>query len=224
MKVRTGDQYKEMKREALELHGIEMEWATLFGIPTEGTGANGKAERTTGGFIYWLNTNASGNIFNYVTDSDSLWNGQDWLSGGEYWLDQQLEQIFRYGSQEKLALCGSTALLHINRLVKNSGSYEINRSTKAYGLNVREWVTPFGVINIMLHPLMTYEATTRNDMYVMEPRLIKYRYVDDTKFLRDRQPNDVDGMNDEYLTEAGYEWHHPLSMGLLRGFGSANTN
>ena len=68
-KLRTGDQYKEAKREALELHGIEMEKAFLFGIPYEGTGDNGKPERTTEGLITCLRTNNSGNVADFQLDA-----------------------------------------------------------------------------------------------------------------------------------------------------------
>lgn len=224
----TTSGYQEMKREALELHGIEMEKALLWGIRRETTGSNGEALRLTGGLDYWIRNNASSNVFNYVTDSGSLWNGQDWLAGGEYWFDEQLEKVFRYGSTEKLAVCGSTALLHINRLVKNSASYQIANKAVAYGIRVMEWNTPFGTVNILRHPLMTYEATTRNLMYVLEPRLMKYRHIAnrDTKFIKDNDSGEgaLDALNELFLTEAGYEFHHPEAMAIFSGFGEINTN
>ena len=54
-RLRTGDAYRELKREALELHSIEMEKAFLWGVRTEGTGSNGKPERTTMGLIPAIN-------------------------------------------------------------------------------------------------------------------------------------------------------------------------
>jgi hypothetical protein len=226
--------YLEMKREALELHGIGLEKSALWGIRRETTGANGKPLRFTGGLDYWIRTNASGNVFNFVTDDDTgtggagLWNGTAWRAGGEYWLDTQLEQVFRFGSTEKLAVCGSLALLHINRLVKNSASYQIANKATAYGIRVMEWNTPFGTIHIMRHPLMTYEATTRNLMYLLEPRLMKYRHVAnrDTKFIKDTDSGEgaKDGKDELFLTECGYEFHHPNAMAILSGFGGTNTN
>src|SRR5690606_9085689 len=50
-RLRTGDAYKELKRETLEYHMIEMEKAFLWGVKTSNTGANGKPERTTMGLI-----------------------------------------------------------------------------------------------------------------------------------------------------------------------------
>ena len=58
-RLRTGDPYKEMKREALELHSIELEKAFFFGVSSENTGSNGKPERTTQGCIDFISTNAA---------------------------------------------------------------------------------------------------------------------------------------------------------------------
>ena len=122
-KLRTNPQaYQKLKMQSLKYHMLEMEKAFLFGIPTSGIGDNGKPERTTLGLIpairggYAGHGGTAGTVSNYATESN--WSGMSWLAGGEDWLDTQLEIIFRYGAEEKLALCGSGALMAINKLVK----------------------------------------------------------------------------------------------------------
>ncbi|KKL19948.1 hypothetical protein LCGC14_2460340 [marine sediment metagenome] len=105
-KLRTGDAYKEAKREALQLHSIEMEKAFLWGIRTENTGDNSKPERTTWGLIDFIRTaNTSGLTEGVTSDftTEADFNDTAWIDGGEEWLDIQLEQIFRYGSDERMA-------------------------------------------------------------------------------------------------------------------------
>lgn len=232
--LRTGDQKKEAQREALQMHSVEMEKSFMLGIPTEKTGSNGKPIRTTLGLIpairggYTGHGGDAGTVTDYISDSD--YSGQSWLQGGEHWLDTQLEIMFRYGSQDRLAFCGSGTLLAINRLVKNSGSYEISSKTVDYGLKVREWITPMGVINLMTHPLMSLEPTLRNSMIAFEPSGLRFRYITDTTFRKaqditkkDAEWTDRDGIKEEYLTEAGLEYHHPIGWGYFTGLGSDNT-
>jgi len=224
-RLRTGDQYIEAKREALELHSCEIEKAYLWGIRSEVVGDNGKPERTTGGLIRSVIDN-SGNVSNYVSDSD--YSGQSWLTGGEDWIDAYCEQLFRYGSQERMAFAGSGTILAINKLVKEYGNYEFTTSTESYGIKVKNWVTPFGEIKIKIHPLFSYEASNRNCMVIFDPKDLKYRYIDDTKFYADPDKqntgrNRIDGTDEEYLTEAGLEFHHPVKTAYLTGFGSDNT-
>lgn len=219
-RLRTGDAYKEAKREALELHSIEMEKAFLWGIMTENTGSNNKPERTTRGLINVIKTYASSNVSDYTVDHS----GSTWLSNGEDWIDEKLEVMFRYGSTEKLAFCGSGALLGIHRLVKNSGQFQISEKTTAYGIKVLEWVTPFGSIYMKTHPLFSYEATNRNMMVIFEPANLKQRYITDTTFYPDKDKqntghNHYDGTKEEFLTEIGLEFHFPTGWGILNNVG-----
>ena len=59
----------------------------------------------------------------------------------------------------------------------------------------------------------------------MEPKDIKTRTIQDTMFKNDESYKKggwttVDGINEEFLSELGLEWHHPIGWGYLRGFGS----
>lgn len=213
-KLRTGDHVKQAKKEALELHSIELEKAFIFGIKSSNTGANGKPERTTGGIKSFLSSNKS----DYTQQSGTA----TWLAGGEEWLDNMFEQIFRYGKSDKLALCGSGALLGINRLAKQNGTFELTSVKQSYGVKVLEWLTPFGVVHLKTHPLFNYEATLRNSMLIVEPENLNYRYIDDTTYKPNIQANDLDGEKSEYITECGLELHYEQTHAWLDGVGQNN--
>lgn len=234
-KLRTNPQaYQELKREILELHSIEMEKAFLWSVPTESTGDNGKKERTTLGIIPAIKGGYTGQGGSAGTTSyypsESSWSGETWLQGGEDWLDTQLEAIFRYGKQQKLAICGDQALMAINKLIKNSGDHSFTPTTAAYGIKVREWHTPLGTINLMTHPLFNYETTNRKSMVIIEPENLRYRPIKnrDTKFYKDDLKKNTgwtmrDGLKEEFRTEAGLEYHFPIAWGYLTGLGDDNT-
>jgi len=59
---------------------------------------------------------------------------------------------------------------------------------------------------------------------------MRYRYVRnrDTRFIEDprdnrNRNNSRDGTEEEYITEAGYEFHHPDTWGYLTGFNLDGT-
>jgi hypothetical protein len=214
-RLRTGDQVAEAKRECLELHGIEMEKALILGKLALRTGSNGKPERYTNGIRAQITTNKS----NYTKQAGV----GNWVDGGDEWLDNILEQIFRYGSNEKMALCGSGAILGINKLAKAKGTFNMTAKTMDYGIQVVEVVTAFGTMYMKNHPLFTYEPTLRNSMLICEPRFFKYRYVDDTKYKPETQANNIDGKQSEYLTEAGLELHFEQAHGWLDGVGQNSS-
>jgi hypothetical protein len=61
----------------------------------------------------------------------------------------------------------------------------------------------------MNHPLMSNDASWRKDAIVLDVAKLTYRYMDDTRFLRNRQSPGDDASKDEWLTEAGLEVHFP---------------
>lgn len=228
--LRTGDDYQKAKRECLEMNSIEMELAFLWGIMTERIGDNGKPERTTQGVINFIRNNAPGNVDDYTLNP--IYAGQAWTVGGETWLKAMLEQIFRYGAEDKLCLCGSGALLGIDALAQTSGQINLAPAQKTYGMQIKTWITPFGTIHMKTHPLFSFDATTRNMMVILEPKELEYKFIQDTTFYGESSAKQhpegyghrrIDGTEEEYLTECGLEFGFPLKCGILNGVGLNNT-
>ena len=229
-KLRTPEQRQKAKSEALEMHSWEMELAFLWGIRTQNTGDNGKPERTTMGVINFIRQYAAANCDDYSLNA--TYSGQAWTTGGELWLKNMLEQIFRFGANEKLCLCGSGFLLGIDRLATAGANVVVQPGQKMYGMEITKWLTPFGNIYMKTHPLFSYDATTRNMGILLEPKELTYRYIDDTTFYGENNSKDhsfgygqrrVDGINEEFLTEAGLEFGLAQKCALLNGVGLNNV-
>jgi len=229
--LRTGDSYQKAKAECLEMHSWEMELALLWGIRTQNTGDNGKPERTTGGVIPGIRELAPLNCDDYSLNP--AYAGINWnaAGGGGTWLRAYLEQIFRYGSNDKLALVGSGALLGIEALAMAEGQMNISTGQKVYGMEITEWKTPFGSIKMKTHPLFSHDVTTRNMMVLLEPRELEFKYITDTTFYGEgtatQHPSGygarrIDGLNEEYLTEGGLEFGLPQKCAVLNGVGLDN--
>ena len=228
-KLRTPQQRQKAKAEALEMHSWEMELAFLWGIRTENIGDNGKPERTTMGVINFIRQYAAANCDDYTLNA--TYAGQTWAAGGETWLKNMLERIFRYGASEKLVLCGSGFLLGLDALANAGAQVNVQPGQKVYGMEITKWLTPFGTVNLKTHPLFSYDATTRNMGVVLEPKELSYRYIDDTTFYGESSQKQhsegygqrrVDGINEEFLTEAGLEFGLPQKCGVLNGVGLDN--
>jgi len=229
-KLRTPEQRQKAKSEALEMHSWEMELAFLWGIRTSNIGDNGKPERTTMGVINFIRQYAAANCDDYSLNA--TYSGQAWTAGGETWLKNMLEQIFRFGANEKLCLCGSGFLLGIDRLATAGANVNVQPGQKMYGMEITKWLTPFGNIYMKTHPLFSYDATTRNMGILLEPKELTYRYIDDTTFYGENNSKDhsfgygqrrVDGINEEFLTEAGLEFGLAQKCALLNGVGLNNV-
>jgi hypothetical protein len=223
-KLRTGDAYKEAKRECLELHSIEMEKSAIWGIRSTGTGANGKPENTAGGMLWFTRTNASDNVNSYRLNTS--YTGQKWLAGGEDWLDYYLSIFFRYAPSDKaIAICGDGAMLGIQRLAKNGGSLQLTPATKSYGIAVTNWLSAFGSIPLKTHPLFSHMASTRNSMIIYCPQNVRFQPLQtrDTKFETDQAEKGVDAKVEGFLTEGTFEFRFPNQFMYLEGVGLDNA-
>jgi hypothetical protein len=204
--LRTGAPYKDMKKEALDQHTIDMERAFIWGVRNEDTSGT-EPKRSTGGIMSFISTNSTT------------------VSGGNLTysaLGTFLKGLFAKGSGEKLCLCGNQFLLVLNNMAEARGDMNLSQGEKVYGIAVTKWITPFGTVYIKNHPLFN-EVTSHGKMGLfIEPRNIIYRYLSgngvnrNTKFLTDREANDEDSTEDEFLTECGLEVQHEATHGVLK--------
>lgn len=190
--------YREAKREALSLHSIEMEKAFIFGNAVETTGPRGKPMRMTGGILSFLTTNiGDGTGGNFSVDGTLT----------EDALDILMESVFRYGSTEKLALCGSTFVRTVTKFGKNATVNMVPRDT-TYGMKIMEYLTPSGTLMLKQHPLFNQHPEWKKNALILDVKNLKSRPLDDTMFIKNRQENGEDASMDEFLTEAGLEiWY-----------------
>lgn len=226
-RLRTGDPFAEKRRENLELHGIQIEKAFLFGVRDEWIGDNGKPERATGGLEWFIKEHVPENVMDYTQDTGFAGKEWDHATGGKYWLDESLERLFRYGGDSRVAFAGGGAILGINRLAETFGTINMQTRDAAYGIAVLEWITPFGTLYLKRHPLFNLYPSMRHSMMLFEAENLKERYIDQTTLFKDKDEksggfNKYDGTKEEYLTETGLEFHHPKTAALFHNVGLDN--
>lgn len=203
-RLRTKPQKQEAKRECLELHSLSLEKAFWFGMRSEGT-LNGKPITTTGGVDSFIHSD------NKLT-----------FENGEVSLDRLediMKRVFDYGSNEKVAFLGNTALLAIGKAVRKNSTYNIQGGLTEYGMKVTRLVSPFGELVMKTHPLFnqisadtgaSYYALD-STMYILDAKNLKYRYFsgDDMRYETKLEIPGIDGYKEGYLSDCGLEVHHP---------------
>ena len=80
-------------------------------------------------------------------------------------------------------------------------------SDQTYGMAIVRYVSPFGNLMLINHPLLSHDAVLRQDIWGIDVEKLTFRYVDDTTLLKNRQNPGDDASKDEWLTEAGLEVH-----------------
>jgi hypothetical protein len=228
-KLRTRDSLQSLRQEQLMLHGLDIERALLWGErseTTEGT-ESGEPERTFRGIIPWIQNDASQNCFSFYDDVGDF-AGKAWADAGVDAIEQQLEHLFQYGSQEKLCVCGTGLLRGINQVARLWGTNNTTTGQTSFGLKVTRWETPYGAIYFKTHPLFARNETDRWSGVFLEPQNLVMRVLTDTMLVNQNgEPiigdDGYDGTLEEYIAELGLELHFPETFAYWTGIGLNNA-
>jgi hypothetical protein len=146
-------------------------------------------------------------------------------------LEEYMYNAFKYGDSEKMGFCGNRAMLTIQQICRKNSEFQLISGQKEYGMNVSRLTCPFGSIVLKTHPLFNQlvgGTTGGSPYYGMESWLFilnmadfVYRYIDDTKYTTDLELPGTDGKKAGFLTEAGFEIHHPTNHYLIKSLHAA---
>lgn len=193
--LRTGDKEQEQLTKALKLHMSDIERAMFFGRRHEKNGSTATPTRFTGGLLSQI-TN--------VYDAASGFATANKITEKEF--DRLLiENLFAYGSTEKVAFCGSRVISNMMEIGKNR--WQPTQVDNAYGVSFTRYTTFAGDLLVYMHPMFRQIPNMEQTMVVLDMPNLKYRYLQgrDTQLLREIQNNDFDGMKHMYMTECGLE-------------------
>ncbi|OQY74656.1 MAG: hypothetical protein B6D45_06495, partial [Ignavibacteriales bacterium UTCHB3] len=142
---------------------LQAERYFLF-APNQGYATSGNYRTTWGhGFLGRIQTNVN-------SYSPSL---------TEEIFDDHLRSVFEKGSNRKIHLCGSGQLTEINKFVKERYELNPNPVVSIYGVNVREYLTPFGTVDIIWNPVMDGKFTDYG--FTIDAEKIRLRYMANDK-------------------------------------------
>ncbi len=190
--LRTGDKEDEMATKALKMHMMDIERAMFFGKKHETNGSTNQPRRFTGGL-----TNLITSVNDRSTASNTMTEDQ---------FDRALiEDIFAFGSKQKIMFCGAKVAGHLQKFGKDRWSPETVEGS--YGVNLTQYATFAGDLMVHLHPQFRMVPGMDNAAVIIDFPYLKYRYMEgrDTSLLTDRQAADSDSSKSEYLTECGLE-------------------
>ena len=226
-KLRTGEAYKEAKRECSHLHARDIEYSAFWGVRRQRIGDNGKPQRFTMGLLDFMRTHNSDNIVNYRLDSEYA--GKTWLQGGKQWLNDKLTDLSTWMSEgEVLMLLGNKAWAGIEELAETYGDIKLTPGVVSYGIRVATWVSGALTVHFKTHPLFSSEVTTQNMMVGLLPKnckfcpLVNNGYNFRTKFEKDMQIPGQHSKVDGFSTKGGWKFYHPNQFMIFFGVGKDN--
>ena len=210
----TGDIVAKNKRDAGIYHSEDIERAMIWGKQAIGI-QNGKPFRTMDGIQSQIKTNVT------AQGTDTTWTE----------IDQFLMDVFARNIKgkpnERIAFCGNTVLQVLNKIARTDGNLtQINLvpGQTDFGMKITKWMTPYGDISLLTHPLFNESPVWTKDMLVLHPGAMRTRYLRRTF----EDMNDKDGTRagadadfGVITTEMCMEYRSEITGGLFTGIDTA---
>lgn len=198
----TGDDLSRQRLKKRQLLMIELEKTALFSEKSEVVGPEGHPLRTAGGICEVITTNR--------TDmSAAVTNEAAFREAILYAFDHaETNELFMFTSNffcDRIDSWGRDKL-------------QTRPKEKTYGVNIKEYMTTLGTLNIINHRLLRGAVY---GTYAIIVDMSKCAYVpqtgQDIRLVLNRQENDRHGEKDEWMVTAGYKFEEESSHTLLYG-------
>jgi hypothetical protein len=204
---RTGNALQEYREKALKLHMSDIERAMLFGKRSEVNGSTAQPLRFTGGLstmipnVIDVSTFSSPNVMTEKQFDRSL-----------------IENIFAFGSKQKIAWVGATVAANLMEIGKNRWAPQ--QIDDAYGVAFTRYTTFAGDLMVYVHPQFRQIPGMASAAVIVDLPYLRYRYLQgrDTTLIENIQGTDEDCKKHQYLTECGLEMLQAKVHTLIKGW------
>jgi len=185
----TGDELAYTQRKAGEAHARAWEEIFLHGVASEDvTGA--KPVRTTGGLDHFIQTNVLSPAGGTLVENDFI---------------DFIREVFRYsvnpGSKSKVLFASGEVVASISSWGLDALRHN-DKASDFHGFDVTSYVTSFGTLNIVHHPLL--EGPYAGSAYIVDMDGVSKKVLHGTELKTDIQDPDEDSRRGEYITEQGF--------------------
>lgn len=160
----TGGKEAKTRSDAMLFHGEAIERSLWFGRRNLAV-VNGEPMRSMAGLRQMITTN--------VTAASSTTN---WTQFNAFLMPIFSKNI-KGKPNERIAFTGNAGLTVINDIARLNSEVKIEPGETEFGLNIFKWITPYGRITLMTHPLFTENPLWTKDLSILHPGAITTRWL-----------------------------------------------
>jgi len=209
----SNDRVRLQHKYGLE-HERQIESTFFWGARREdstqsGTGTPGAPRRWCGGAYEFISTNVQPAGGTLTRQTFELF----------------LRKAFRFGSDRKVLFASPLVMAAIDGFAWGSSGYAAAPVTSVvtqspaneFGVSVKTYTCSQGIVDIVMKRHWNDQTQLAGDAFLLDLDAIRMATLRDTKLLLERQANDADKIEDEYLSEVSLIFEHERRHGLLTG-------
>lgn len=203
---------RERRIQALERIARDIELALLFGTKSRTNGTNGYLYYT-GGIRAAVDQVGGANILNgNGTSGVSLDSVRTWL-----------QSFLTVGSDSKLALCGPAAYATFSTYANSAANgFRITGQESVFGMNVTTVQTPFGSLDLTMHPLFKEIPAFDDWIFVADLAMIVQKTMEPLFLEPNIQTPGQDAYKEQFRAKLGLKLKFAQSFGYAYDFSKIN--
>lgn len=175
------------------------EKTALFGVKREDTSVTGAPKRFSGGLTEFITTNVTSSVGTLT----------------EATLQTFLRSGFRYGSGRKVLLASPLVVAAIEGFARSK--IQVLDRAQTFGVTMKNYVSGQGEIDIVMIRWLNDSTTYKGSAFLVDMDAVSRAMLRDIKLLRERQPNDADKIEHEYLGEGCFVFEHERKFAKMTG-------
>lgn len=181
---RFGDRMAKNKADAAMFHAEDIERTLIWGKRHDAIVMN-KPHRNMDGVLAQLRSNI------FVAPASGL---------SRRVLEDYCERVFSKNIKgkpnERITFCGNTALRGLNEMAYRYGDYSIAVRENEFGIDVRRFISPFGTLTLLPHPLMNGSPAWAKDLYSLHPAAMEIQWLRRTFHEEERTNGSASDLRD----------------------------
>jgi hypothetical protein len=210
----TSDRKAKNKKDCANFHAEDIERSLIFGRKTIGT-RNSRPFRTMDGVQTQISTNVVSQPGGGMT-----------YASIDNFLQQVFERNVRGKPNERIAFCGNSVVTTINALARATAQMNIQPGVTEFGMKVMKWMTPFGDISLMTHPMFVQNPIWTKQLLVLHPGAVRLRYLRRTEEDNNDRSGAREGRDADYgvlTTELTVEYRAERTGGIFTGMDAVSA-
>ncbi len=207
----TGDTVAKNKKDCAMLHAEDIE-RSMFFAKRQIAVVGSKPMRMMDGIVSQISTNVTSQSTNVT-----------------WWdIDDFLQSVFTRNIKgkpnERIAFCGNSVVSVLNRIAQLEGEMNIEPGETEFGLKIMRWMTPYGDISLMRHPLLVESPFWTKNLYIFHPGAIRTRWLRRTfedNYDSEGRRAGVDADFGVMTSELSVEYRAEITGGIYTGIDTA---
>jgi len=201
---------RQARLQALERITRDIEMTYFLGRKSRTTGSNGGIIYMTGGIRDALEKAGPATSTNIL---DGQGTAGCTLEDFKLWM----RSFMMFGSEQKLAFCGPDAFAAISNYANSpSAGFRIMNNETVFGMNITTIVTPFGILELTMHPLFITVAAHQGSIFVVDVQNIVQKVMEPLFLQSNIQLPGTDSLQEQFRAKLG------IKLKFAQAFGYAH--